>query len=299
VTDTPSAAEAAAAPEFTRQNRIEVAEQLRRPHPLVQSVSAILAEAKTDDRGIRRSRVGTSNNPTVLEVRLSPASQNRGLRLLDALIKAMETRGCEVSAKGVLIEGEWVPIALMEKDDRTPHVATPAELARTRQYSWTTIPTWDHAPNGLLSIYSDAHFWNRPDVRKRWSDGRTARLEDMLDAVLDGLLLIGSALRQCSDERRRQEEAWTEQERIRQERSRQARMEKARRENLFATADASDSAGRIRKLISEIERRATSGDGPVAIEINAWIVWPNGWQTRPIHLRPGWRGYCKRTSRLL
>jgi hypothetical protein len=217
--------------------------------------------------------MGNVAAPKVLEVRVSPASQHRAMRLLDTLVKALETRGYEVNAKGALVEDERVPIALIEKDTRAPHVATPAELARKRQYSWEKIPTWDYAPNGLLSIYSDAHFWGRPDVRKRWSDGRAARLEDMLDDVVGGLVAIGSVLRHGTDERRRAAEVWAERERMRQELARQARVEKARRENLFATADALDRATRIRKLIAEIERRATSGNEPVAKDMSAWIGW--------------------------
>jgi hypothetical protein len=268
-----SVVDVGAAAEPTPQNRIEVAERLHQPHQLVQSASVALAEAKIDYRGKRRSQIGSRTTPSALEVRVSPVSQNRALRLLDALIKALETRGYEVTAKGVLIEGEYVPIALIEKDIRTPHVATPAELARKRQYSWETIPAWDYAPNGLLFIYSDAHFWKRPDIRKQWSEGRTARLEDMLDDVADGLVLIGSALRHRTDERRRESEMWAERERVRQEQARQARMEKARRENLFATADAWDRAGRIRKLIAEIERRATADNGLATTEMSTWIAW--------------------------
>jgi len=287
-----------AAAEPTPQNRIQVAERLHRPHQLVQSASVALAEAKIDYRGKRRSRIGNRTTPSALEVRVSPASQNRALRLLDALIKALEIRGYEVTAKGVLIEGECVPIALIEKDIRTPHVATPAELARKRQYSWETIPAWDYAPNGLLLIYSDAHFWKRPDIRKQWSEGRTARLEDMLDDVVDGLAAIGSALRRRTDERRRETEMWAERERVRQEQARQARMEKARRENLFATADTWDRASRIRKLIAEIERRATADNGPVTTEMSTWIAWAKGVADRTDPLEAGMGRLLERHERV-
>jgi hypothetical protein len=182
-------------------------------------------------------------------------------------------RGYEVDAKGALIEGQRVPIALMEKDAQTPHVPTPAELARKRQYSWERIPTWDHAPSGLLSIYCDAYLWWRRDLRKRWSDGRTTRLEDMLNDVVVGLVGIGAALRQRADEERREAEARAEQERLRQERARQARMEKARRENLVASTEAWTTAQRIRQLIIEIERRASFNSEPAAVEMRTWIVW--------------------------
>jgi hypothetical protein len=87
-----SVVDASAAAEATPQTHIQVAEQLRRPHPLIQDVSVVLAEARIDDRGMRRSRVGNSTSPKALEVRVSPASRNRAPRLLDAPVKAPEIR---------------------------------------------------------------------------------------------------------------------------------------------------------------------------------------------------------------
>jgi hypothetical protein len=143
----------------------------------------------------------------VLDVRVTWATRGQALRILDSLVKALEARGFEVNEHGALIEGQRIPLGLVEKESRTSHVPTKAELARKEKYSWERIPSWDYAPNGLLSIYADADTWWRSDLRKRWSDRRSTQLEDMLNEVVIGLVAIGAARRQRADEQRREEEA--------------------------------------------------------------------------------------------
>jgi hypothetical protein len=83
---------------------------------------------------------------SILDVRVSPAARHRAFRLVDALLKAVEGRGYQVSARGVTIEGQLVPIGVTEKDDRALHVPTAAERAEKRFRSrplgsraWTRI----------------------------------------------------------------------------------------------------------------------------------------------------------------
>lgn len=255
------------------ENRIEVSDELRRPHPLIQAARSALSKSRhTEDAASAAARVDNKAEP-VLDIRVSPAARHRALRVVDALLKALEERGYQVSARGVTIEGQLVPIGVTEKDDRTPHVPTAAERAEKQRYPWTRVPTWDYAPNGQLSIHTDAYVWWRKDLRKRWSDTRTVRLEDKLNDVVVGLVALGAALRQRADEQRREAEVRAEQERLRQERARQARMEKARRDHLIACTESWTAAERIRQLVAAVERRATAGGSEMLADVAAWTGW--------------------------
>lgn len=268
--------DARTAAEQQPENRIQVSDQLRKPHPLIQDASAALSKARADKVGLAGANNGGNTTAPILDIVVSPAARHRALRLLDALLKALEARGYAVSAHGVTIEGQIVPLGVVEKQDRKLHVPTAAETAQKRQYPPTRIPNWDYAPNGRLSIHTSAYVWWRKDLRKRWSDGRTARLEDMLNDIVAELVAIGAALRQRDDEQRREAEARAEQERQRQERARQARMEKARRENLVATTEAWTTAERIRHLVAEVERRVASTSTAASDEVQTWIAWATG-----------------------
>ena len=265
--------DARAAEEQKPENRIEVHDQLRRPHPLVQAAGAALSKSRSWERPATAAGSGDNKTEPVLDVRVSPAARHRALRIMDALLKALEARGYQVSARGVTIEGELVPISMTEKDDRVPHVPTVAERAEKQRYPWTHIPTWDYAPNGRLSIDTDAYVWPRKDLRKRWSDTRSVRLEDKLNDVVVSLVALAAALRQRADEQRREAEARAEQERLRQERARQARMEKARWDHLVASTEILAVAERIRRLVAAVERRATSGDAGLLADVEAWTSW--------------------------
>ncbi len=255
------------------ENRIQVADQLRTPHPLIREASAAFPKGGAGRRGITGTGSGSGHAGPVLDIRVSPSARSRALRLLDALLKALEARGYSVSARGVTIEGEMVPIRLTEKEDRVPHVPTAAELAEKRRAPWARIPTWDSVPNGKLSIHSNVYLGYRNGIRRRWSDGRSARLENMLNDIVVGLVAIGSVLRQQAEERRREAEAWAEQQRLRQERERQARIEKARREALIASTDAWTTAERIRLFVAAVERRSTSGGEAMPEELRTWVAW--------------------------
>lgn len=262
-----------AAAELKPENRIQVGDQLRHPHPLIQDAGAAFVKATKNGRGMASTRTSSTDAGAVLDLRVSPAARNRALRLMDALLKAFEGRGYAVTARGVTIEGEMVPLGIIEKEDKTLHVPTAAEIARKRQHSWERSPTWDYTPNGQLSIFTDAYVWWRRDLRKRWSDGRSARLENALNDIVVGLVAVGAALRERADEQRREAEARAEQERQRQERIRQAKMEKARRDNLVASTTEWAKAERIRKLVAAVERCAAMDEAADASETAAWVAW--------------------------
>jgi len=262
-----------AAAELEPENRIQVGNQLRRPYLLVQSAVAALVKATKDGHGLASTRVSGTGSATALDIRVSPAARNRALRLMDALLKAFESRGYTVTARGVTIEGEMVPLGIVEKEDKTLHVPTAAETLRKRQHGWEHSPTWDYAPNGRLSIFTDAYVWWRRDLRKRWSDGRSSQLEDALNDIVVGLVAVGAALRERADEQRREAEIRAEQEQRRQEQTRQAKMEKARRENLVASTTEWVQAERIRQLVAAVEQCAAIDEAVDASETAAWVAW--------------------------
>ena len=246
------------------ENRIKVADQLRNPHP---AVKAPPVRPGTPSSGASDSMAGQT-----LSVNVSNGSRGRALRILDALCKALEAVGHPVTAAGASIQGETVPIAVTEKQDRTPHVATAAELARVKAHSWEKIPTWDYSPSGRLSIHSDCYVYNRTDLRKRWSDGRGARLEDMLHDVLLGLVAVGAARRRESDERRAAHDRFVEQQRQRAEAERLARVEAARDKGVLDSARLLGDAEAVRRLVAAVKHRAAR-DGSAAIPgLDAWLL---------------------------
>ena len=257
--------------EHRSENRILVSGQLHNPHPLVKDASI----APFNFGQASRERSGDHQTAAMLDIRVSPATRNRALRLLDALLKALEVRGYTVNARGVMVEDELVPIGVTEKEDQVPHVPTAPKSARNGPQTWLPSPKWDSVPNGRLSIHTSAYVWWRTDLRKRWSDGRTTRLEDMLNDIVVGLVAIGVALHQRADEERQNAEARAAVEQARQERARLVHLEQVRREKLIASADAWDRATRIKHFVAEVERRLITNRSAAPDIVHAWIAWAN------------------------
>ncbi len=121
--------EAQKAFEAQAENRIVVSQRLAAPHPLIERACAAMAVARPGPDGC----VGPSHGSS-LSIRVTPKLLPRALRIMDALVKAVEARGAKVSAgepdrPGSYVEflGERVSILLEESVTRTRHVLTEAE----------------------------------------------------------------------------------------------------------------------------------------------------------------------------
>jgi hypothetical protein len=94
-----------AAAEKGREERIRVAEILTDAHPLVERMVKSLNSARPGQDGLV-----TPKAAHCLAVKVGPNSIERAARLLDALIKALEDRGCAVSAGESEPPKTWVNI---------------------------------------------------------------------------------------------------------------------------------------------------------------------------------------------
>jgi hypothetical protein len=246
------------------ENRIRVSEQLRKPHPAVAAAWTPVLRPKPGNR----SDAAEEEELIGLPVSASWEHRNRALRILDALVKGLEARGYPVTAAGVQVEGHTVKLALSTKPERTPHIPTAAE--RQEKAKWgRRIPLWDYSPGSLLTIHCDNYVWWRPDLRKRWSDTKHQRLEDMLDSVLVGLVALGVAMRQREDEQRAEKERQAELARQEAEQEHQARLTAAKRDEIIASARSLSDAGLVRGLIEAIEAKARTDGAPPMLE--AWL----------------------------
>lgn len=271
------------------ENRVVVAERLANPHPAVRATAAALAGAKPDDYGMVWPHFlpEAAREPAPLQVRVSPAMKPRALRIADALLKAIEARGYRLSpgsrpdprqggrgrAPAVIVEGAEIPFLLEEKSDRSDHVPTPAELAELKRSPWRTLPKWDYAPSGKLSLRIDVGVYWTDGIRKRWSDGRGRVVEDSLNEIIVAFVEVGAAMRRRREEEAREEAERQERRRQHQEAERQRKVEEARRKDLEERAEAWDRAEAVRRFVAEVERRVGADGQDPPQEIRDWLSW--------------------------
>jgi hypothetical protein len=182
-----------------------VPQLLENAHSAVGWLEGALNEGLADRHG--RRVVGAIWRPTAV---LSERCQARALLLLDALFKALETRGHKVEArkrskdatcKELLVSAfeQVVCIELEEKLARRPRVLTLGERRakekgnRNGAGSWNRAPKYDYYPGAELKLRMGPLHCHTG--RKSWSDSPVQRLENLLGHAVVAIETISQLAR--------------------------------------------------------------------------------------------------------
>jgi hypothetical protein len=249
---------------------IVVAEVLSDPHPLVAHTVKALRRVKPTKEGLL-PRTSAADS---LDVRVTLDTADRAMRILDALLKAMDDRGFTIS---VVVNGnqavtrahvldEVVPFHLEERMDQTPIEApTPR-----RPGEWAPRPATRLVSTGALAFCIDAE-WPlvEGDVRKSWRDGKQQRVEQCLGKIIAGFVDAARALKADRLAREERDRRWKEAERQRKRTAWEGRQEKRRGEALQEELDR----WRLREeLRAYVAMRRAGGPAP-GTDTGRWEAW--------------------------
>ncbi len=253
-------------------------------HYLVIKTRQAIKGARSDEYGIIRPRAWKR-----LEVWVSEACVERAMRIMNALVVALENAGYEVGITVVndgdgrrrgyetfaIIDGERVFFSLREKTCRTEREPTSKERARMERYSWERGPFYDYGATGRLSLRIEGD-WYGERHRRTWSDGKRQRLEDRLYQFVRSLLLSAAVIKR---RRREAEERGIreEQERIRREEEERRRLAEARRRHALENAAFGwGHAMRLRRFLEAAEE-VVAADTDMTTEsedaFRTWLAW--------------------------
>ncbi|MBA4418724.1 MAG: hypothetical protein C0392_12570 [Syntrophus sp. (in: bacteria)] len=170
--------------------KIPVPEHLTDPHPLVVKTALALESAKVTDTGI------LSPTRQCLDIRVSLDKLPRALRIMDAVVKALNAAGYDVSlANGktrVRIEDIFIEIALVEKLIRTRLKAKDHNLKGYYRFGYNLYSD-NPAPSGrlYLSIEDEA----LAALRLNWREAESRRLEDCIASFVSGIVKTAAVKR--------------------------------------------------------------------------------------------------------
>lgn len=260
-----------------KQIRVTVSSSLTDPHPLVEKTRRSLEKAKVGEQGLLLPRARR-----ILDVSISPATVERALCILDALLKTLESRGNEVTieveddqSKAVAeIDGEAIPFCLFEDLLQEERALTPKELKEKEDWPWRyRNPVYQYTPSGRLVLRADTSAGY--GARRRWADGKRRRVEDHLPVFIAALYRFAEELkirRQEQEERRRRQEQW---ERERAEKLRLIQEEEERLKGLLADVEAWHQSQRIHAYIEDVVRRveAARDSSESDEQLQAWASW--------------------------
>jgi len=272
--------------------RIVVAEKLVRPHPLVEHARSVLQKAKADERGILYAWP-----KNYLDIRVTRGSLDRALRIMDALVEALEKRGGSVQVRSgketgtvVRIGEDDIPIRL---DERTRRVERKSE---SRQ--WLS-KRYDFLPTGILALNIDRYA--RGSYQKTWTDGKTQQLEERLNGFVASLIVAAEEEKALSVERERWHREWEVGQRAREEARRREEEERRRIDEVDKRLEAWEKCVRLCEFSAAIVARANvDGNERERLRLENWLAWVDRYVDRidPV-LHRGWLAAFEEGTELL
>lgn len=270
--------EAAVELEQQRQVPIAVAETLRGAHELVSCANQEFQNAGTDEVGFL-----TLPEKATLAVHVSRKALHRALRIVDALLKALEARGYPVAAgPAAQILDTKVHFEIVEQTDNQQEAAAPPDLDGRYVFGHSRFRQ-TRVPSGRLVLrISGADTYWAQGCRRSWRDGEKQQLEHCLHKVLAGLVTFAARCREYELEQERKAEQAKEEQRRREEAARQRvlkreqyQAEQARVDNLLREARAWKESQDLRQYIETVVRHQAQKVGAVepASEFAQWLEW--------------------------
>jgi hypothetical protein len=248
-------------PVSTENDKNLVQEALTNPHRLTVKLQKCLAKRKPNSYG----RLGADADD--IDVDVAPASVPRLLRIVDAFIKAAETRGFTFGLQdpqrdrglSILIDGQAVRFSLSEGSRRT----TPPPPKGPDRFSYT-YRTVEYAPTGKLT-FKILEYLGR-GVQPTWSDRVRNPLEDRLAEIIHALVQASVELRELAAERARKAELARQRERERHE---------AEIQHKKFTQDLADwsSAEAIRRFVGKVEKELENQPSKRTDYAERWLAW--------------------------
>lgn len=256
--------------EQTEEQKIVVSDRLTNPHRLLKVHLEEWRSAKVDDYGAI-----WSGDIRQLNIRVSPKSLARALRIMDTLFKALEARGYQVGIQdgyqrtlGVRINGESIEFGLEERFQRIDH----PNQKNSRLESWMR-KRYQYIPSGFFFLKIVA--WGADGLQKSWSDGKSTKIETCLNEFVVGLFKVAEACKARRLRQEQEEQARREAEQRREEEALRRQEELARRQRLEQEAVNWTKAQQLRAYLAALKEMLISKRGEIqqGSPADQWLGW--------------------------
>jgi hypothetical protein len=257
---------------------IVVADRLHSPHELVQQAKEALQVAKENEIGF------IPRPPHCLDIQVSRDQLARALRVADALLKAFQERGWDVSVSGdgTVAMVEEMPIAL-SIEESTENEERPAKPDLSGSYSFHhERRDFVRKPSGCLSICirEERQLWGYSQQRN-WKESEKRPIEECLNKVVAGMVKLAAAVREDRARREREAREAAERQRLHQaaldeqQRLRAAvAAERSKVDTLRKQAELWREAENLRRFVEEARRRGPAdGSTLKGSDLDRWGEW--------------------------
>ena len=257
------------------ENRIVITETLDRPHALVAATERAFRKPKR-----RKPDEQLTAPPPALAISVTEASLPRALRIMDALVKALDARGMplRIEADGkrrtyLTIQGQIMAIRLVENTARTEREPNEKERQEIKKHGYTYLPDrYSYHQTGMLKLGILGDY--RDELQKVVADGKQQRIEQLLNEFIVKIETEAVRRKREAEHHARQRFRWEEEARVRRENEERQRKEMERFKALEEAASNWKRAEDLRAYIAAVEANAAREQGSIASEsdLGRWIV---------------------------
>ncbi len=238
--------------------------QLR--HPLVLALQKIRRQLHPETEGWL-----SPGRRSFLDVRATPGSWDRALKLMHMVLLAAEQLGYRIridAEKGTILTvlGEDISIGLKEKVTRSEVQQQEGPVPR---FSFLR-EKYKYAPTGLLVLSVKGFYLHK--ARANWSDTARAQIEEHLGDFFSGLVEVVARLRDRESKWKERERQRQETERIEQERRRKAQEERDRVQQLMHDAENWQKASILRRYVAA-RTKAQQFNNAEATSLKEFLEW--------------------------
>lgn len=280
--------------ENLEENRIVALEDLDSAHLLVKRTSADFKGNKPDDKGCVHAWKDGS-----FPAYVSPEMVPRVLRILDALLKAIEKRGHQIvvekpqkdhngyplpAVPKIVVFGQTLQISFREALKQQEKEFSVQEMARRKKYPGLyDRPEFVLCPKGRLNLFIGGE-----RIRSQtWRDTERTRLEDRLNEIMVGLLEASRERRVADIQQERWEKKRREEENQRWEDDKRRREEERKIKELEGMVAAWKKSHEVRAFLKAAKEMVLARDGGIdpGGNFDQWIQWGEQWAERINPLR--------------
>jgi hypothetical protein len=243
------------------------------PHSLIRATASRLrSKSRGNEFGILVPR-----EPGGLDVKVSEGTLDRALQVMGQVIAVLERQGYSVGVSDdgrsfASIDGRQVPFAIEEPIRKV--VTQKARVPNpTDRWDYDEIVT--HEPAGKLVLTILVSTWGQFEQRKRWSDAKVQRLENLISDVVAGLVRTAVSLRRQEEEHNRREAEEQRRERDREQLRKDIKEEEEKLEEFQEWIEGWDRADRMRRFIAAYEQQSRSWPAEKQSKYKAWVEWAN------------------------
>ncbi|NMM52053.1 hypothetical protein [Paenibacillus aquistagni] len=241
---------------------LSVPHSLKKPHPIIEFT--LFSE---------KSNVSVGYNKRLV-MKSSDKQKKRILLIMDTLFKSIERWGAEIRHLGdkseICYNKEKLIIAIREKTKRVARIKSEKELLdeKIRGFSWER--SYDFPFTGELILWLDSSATSR----KEWKDTTAVKIESLIGDVVLRIFDTFEKLKQRTEERKKMEYEWRQEE-LERQRVREIREDEYKKvQELEKNAGDHKKAQEIREFIAHLKVYSERiNDASELSKINDYIIW--------------------------